>query len=549
VAAGVSPRAQLGQAAPGLLQVVADDLLVLPHPGPGPGLEQAGQALVQVGPDLLGHALVDGVADQQVPELVAGLGGQAGRGGAQELAPHQPAQTLGDLGPGVRRGQGGHRVLLERLPDDRGPLQHVPVAAVQPVQAGRDQRLDGRRGPRGGQVAGHRPGVALAAQPALLDQGGQQLLDEQGVAAGGPGDPRPGRGRQRPAPGQPVQQGRRLLRSQWLQQHADGVGAAAGPGRTLLQQLGAGHRDQQDRRPAAALAQPLDQVQEGRLGPVQVVEDHHQGALGGQRLQQPVGRPGGLLDRGRVGLQPDQLPDPPGDQRPLGDGPLQQGGQLGPGLLGRVLKPDPGRLADHLGQRPEGAAVAVGQAAADQDRRVALQAAGRLQDQAGLAHPGPAEHGDQGQGRLGGRPLVRPLDQAQLGVAAHERGVEAAGAAGRPGAHGQQPVGRLAGPAACSSRAARLTASPTTRAPPRPGSPAITSPVSTPVCGSSRTRHRGHSSWLRRPRAACMSLAALTARRASSSWAAGMPKTAMIASPANFSTVPPWWRTTARMVS
>jgi hypothetical protein len=46
-----------------------------------------------------------------------------------------------------------------------------------------------------------------------------------------------------------------------------------------------------------------------------------------------------------------------------------------------------------------------------------------------------------------------------------------------------------------------------------------------------------------------MSLAALTARRASSSWAAGMPKTAMIASPANFSTVPPWWRTVARMVS
>jgi hypothetical protein len=66
-----------------------------------------------------------------VPELVAGLGGQAGRGGAQELAPDQPAEALGDLGPGVRRGRGGHRVLLERLPDDRGPLQHVPVAAVQ----------------------------------------------------------------------------------------------------------------------------------------------------------------------------------------------------------------------------------------------------------------------------------------------------------------------------------------------------------------------------------------------------------------------------------
>jgi hypothetical protein len=99
---------------------------------------------VQVGPDLLGHGLVDGVADQQVAELVAGLGGQAGRGRPQELAPHQPAQPLRHLLPGARRRQPGHGVALERLPDDGRALQHVPVATVQPVEAGPDQRLDGR---------------------------------------------------------------------------------------------------------------------------------------------------------------------------------------------------------------------------------------------------------------------------------------------------------------------------------------------------------------------------------------------------------------------
>ena len=46
-----------------------------------------------------------------------------------------------------------------------------------------------------------------------------------------------------------------------------------------------------------------------------------------------------------------------------------------------------------------------------------------------------------------------------------------------------------------------------------------------------------------------MSAAARTARRASSSWAVGMPNTAMTASPMNFSTVPPWCSTTARMAS
>jgi hypothetical protein len=46
-----------------------------------------------------------------------------------------------------------------------------------------------------------------------------------------------------------------------------------------------------------------------------------------------------------------------------------------------------------------------------------------------------------------------------------------------------------------------------------------------------------------------MPAAALVARRASSSWTVGMPKTAMTASPANFSTVPPWWWTTPRIAS
>ena len=94
--------------------------------------------------------------------------------------------------------------------------------------------------------------------------------------------------------------------------------------------------------------------------------------------------------------------------------------------------------------------------------------------------------------------------------------------------------------AACSSRAAVFTASPVTRRCPAETSPATTSPVLTPVRFSRRTPHRASSRSFTPARACFMSHAALTARKASSSWILGRPNTAMIASPMYFSTVPPW---------
>ena len=81
--------------------------------------------------------------------------------------------------------------------------------------------------------------------------------------------------------------------------------------------------------------------------------------------------------------------------------------------------------------------------------------------------------------------------------------------------------------AACSSRAATLTASPVTSVSPSP--PTTTSPVLTPMRASSPCSAI----------AARISAAARTARSASSSCETGMPKTAMTASPTNFSTEPP----------
>jgi len=100
----------------------------------------------------------------------------------------------------------------------------------------------------------------------------------------------------------------------------------------------------------------------------------------------------------------------------------------------------------------------------------------------------------------------------------------------------RSPTSTSPGSAACWRRAARLTASPVTRKS-RPGVvPVTTRPVLTPIRRTSGTARRSATAASRER----MRRAARTARSASSSCATGTPKTAMTASPMNFSTVPPY---------
>ena len=102
------------------------------------------------------------------------------------------------------------------------------------------------------------------------------------------------------------------------------------------------------------------------------------------------------------------------------------------------------------------------------------------------------------------------------------------------------PMSTSFGGAACSSLAATLTASPVTSRCPRTGSPAMTSPVLTPRRFVKVTPQPRATSSFNSASALRISAAARTARRASSSCTLRSPNTAMIASPMNFSTVPPW---------
>jgi hypothetical protein len=105
-------------------------------------------------------------------------------------------------------------------------------------------------------------------------------------------------------------------------------------------------------------------------------------------------------------------------------------------------------------------------------------------------------------------------------------------AASRTSSTVARPISTSLGSAACCSRAATLTASPVAS---RSSVPVTTSPVLTPIRPSMPSCGK----------ALRISTAARQARNASSSCTAGTPKTAITASPMNFSTEPPWCSTIA----
>ena len=116
----------------------------------------------------------------------------------------------------------------------------------------------------------------------------------------------------------------------------------------------------------------LDEIQERPLGPVDVVEDHNHRASDSQRPEERPRRAESLLRAPCHFGKPDHPGHSLGDE--VGALLLPQGlGQLGSRLVGRVAVFEPDRLLDCLGERPEGDAVAVWQAAAAGDERAATE--------------------------------------------------------------------------------------------------------------------------------------------------------------------------------
>jgi hypothetical protein len=333
----------------------------------GQTLDPLGGPPVLVGPRRPQDLAVGDVADQGVPERVLGLAGHPrARSPRQELARLQPVKAGLQAGP-VPAGDRGQRPQPADLAEHGRVVEDRLVGGGQGVQAGGDDRVHpGGQGvgPGVGGGGGRRTAVAAVAQHPHV------LLGEQRVAA------------------DPAEQGRVDLGGQAVVgqqggQQAGGVGVAegveadGGPGRApagpaLGQLRPGGGEDQHRRRAGVAVGQALDEVEEGVVGPVQVLKGQHQRPGRGQAVQEAP--PGGELllavgGRGRPSPpgtpaadpdQPPQVAGNPGGGDRLGHRPGGRG-QTPPGQLGAVALQNAGLGLDRLGQRPEGRPVPVGQ--------------------------------------------------------------------------------------------------------------------------------------------------------------------------------------------
>ena len=420
-AAGIDRR-ELLAVAMGLLEVMADDLLVLGQAVTGPLLEPVREPLVQLGTGLLEQRAIDGIADEDVVEAVERVGEAGGVvGRADEVAIHQHLQGMVDplAHPGGR--QLRHRRPPELVADHGGSLGGVAGLVRQEIETRREQRLDARRDVEGGEVAGRSPAASLLAEHAILDEHRDDLLHEEGVALSAVDEHRR-HGRRQLGVAQQAGDQRGALASV---ERLDGDDARPRPavagerGRGDLGQLRPRQTDDQQRAFAGCAHDVRHELKEARRRPVEIVEHHDDRALPAERRQQRTERPEDLVLRSPVVRQPDRA-----GQR-IRDGP-------GPGVVaeqardlrarggGRVLLGDTGRRPHHLAHRPVGDGVAVGRTAAAQDPRAIGQPQQELLDEPRLPHAGFSQHRDDVARAVRDRLTEPRLQDGELRIAADE---------------------------------------------------------------------------------------------------------------------------------
>ena len=523
-----------------------------------------GEPRVEVGAKLLRHGRVGDVADEHVAEAeaVVALVRASDRAASSSLrarassVPPSPCRAL--------RQQLRDGASVEQATLDRGALQHGALARLEAVDARRQERVDASRAPPRRRRRDRRRAWPASARRTA-------------------GCPRP---RRRSDPAAPARRARRAASPSTSSADSSSLSGdsvtrlASRPGRRprrpRVEEVGAGEAEQQDRRAAREAEHVLEQVEQRRLRPVDVVDGDD---------ERPRWRRAPRTADGRPRPSPRAIParrsrrSRPAMSRVATSPALDVREELGEAALGV----GPGDLADDLGERQVRDARRRRRRSGRRPRappfsneRSASRARRDLPIPGGptIVASGTSTPARRARTRGGARPSSRAAaDERRVRRARERRDVRAHAeqrhARERPAlalrldrrraarrrrrpargdASPRRPAPRPA-PAACSSRAATLTASPVASFWSVVASPTITSPVLTPVRVAMRTPYSRASSSLSRSSASRISHAARTARRASSSCTAGTPNTATTASPMNFSTVPPCRSSVACIVS
>ena len=279
---------------------------------------------------------------------------------------------------------------VEELALDRAPLERVPCLCFQPVEAGTKERVQARR---------QRVGVGV-----VLGQPRHELLGKERVAGGGLRDPF----------------ARRLRSTEALEQRSD-LGLAERlephrhrPLRTSLEQLRPRQTAKQERCLADHAGKCVEEIEERRLGPVDVVDQHDERTLRRCRCQERRDRLRHLVRSRRPFAETEQLRKPRRNHRPVR---LQSRARL----VDRVLVADPGQLAHDLRDRPERDPLPVGKTRTAHHPRARPDLADELGREARLAHPRLTDDRHQTAAALGDGGVELALEQRELVLAPDQR--------------------------------------------------------------------------------------------------------------------------------
>src|SRR5581483_7196603 len=215
-------------------------------------------------------------------------------------------------------------------------------------------------------------------------------------------------------------------------------GVEAGPAGPRLEQVRPDEAAEEDRRRAAPAGEVREQVEERRLGPVDVVEEDHQRLPLRERLEQAAHGPEDLLRRRVRVREPEQAGEAlPHELAVLGRG--EQPDELltrPPGRLGGL---EPGGLSNDLDRRQERDPLTVRMAAGADEPHLVADLRQELEREPRLADPRRAADEDEPASPLPARRGERLAEHRKLGRPADERGVEAAGDARRGWIDAQKP--------------------------------------------------------------------------------------------------------------
>ena len=314
-------------------------------------------------------------------------------------------------------GDGGAR---ELPPDDRGALEHGALLGPQPLDARREQRLDGRRHLEARQLDPGGPAIALALERAVVHEHADELADEERDCLRSSASTRPATAAG--SSSAPITFAASRVAAPASSPASVTTSATRPPGtvsdeRTSRSSGRAADEDEQ-RHVGAPLDQVLGQVEQQRLGPLEVVDREHDRLRRGERGEEAAHDEERLLRRRRRAGE--QRGDPVGDAAALG---IVAGHG---GLDRRAQRVAAGALVDakmraqRLGDRRErGAAGRV--AVRGQDGRAVAEPARDLVDEARLAEARRAEdHGEPRAPARDGR-VVDRHQPPQLVVAPDER--------------------------------------------------------------------------------------------------------------------------------